>query len=111
MKSPIPAIVTVSLFLLFLFMSATAQAQVQCWPREVLLTDLTNKYKETIVAHAITADNFLLEIFVSPNGTYSVTVMGQDKQMCLIGWGRSFELVTPLKPVGNPALYTLGPSQ
>ncbi|MCF8485720.1 MAG: hypothetical protein K9G71_10915 [Rhodobacteraceae bacterium] len=82
-----------------------AQAQSQCAKRDVVLSQLADRYGETRRGMGIAANNSVMEVFAAPEtGTWTITVTLPDGRMCLVASGQGFETMADELPAkGKPA--------
>ena len=74
------------------FASSDVMGQVACGKREAMLKHLGKMYQELPRLSAISRDNNLLEIIVSPKGTWTVLRTSPRGQTCIIDAGNDFTL-------------------
>lgn len=93
--------VLMAVLLLFAIIPS-AQAQLICVKRADLVAHLKNSFQEEINSRGVSENGTLLEIFVSPSGSWTMAATTADGISCLVASGNSFETVKP-KPKENPA--------
>jgi hypothetical protein len=98
-KTPIAAVVLAGLTL-----AGPAAANVQCGKRDIVLTQLTEKYGETRRGIGVAANNAVMEVFASDSsGSWTITVTMADGTTCLVASGQNFEtLAEELPAKGAP---------
>lgn len=84
---------------------ASAQSQRSCGPRDIVVTQLAEKYKETRQSVGIGSNNSMVEMFASDDtGSWTIVVTMPNGLSCLIASGQSFEQVAEALPAkGNDA--------
>ena len=82
------------------FGSTPAAAQSSCGPREQLVKLLADQYKEDPVGIGLAQPGQVLEVFASPNGSWTMVLTMPDGKACLIAAGDNWEMVTKIK--GSP---------
>ena len=71
---------------------------LNCAEREAILAKLTN-YKEEPEAIGLNTDGTLLEVFVSPQGTWTVLFSSPQGQSCIAAIGEAWQLkITSQRP-------------
>ena len=71
-----------------------ASAQQQCGARDALIAHLAERYGETRHAVGLAGETALMELFASDDtGTWTITMMLPDGQMCMMASGSNFESV------------------
>ena len=91
------------------FMAASpilAQGQGNCHPRGSLIDYLQKEHGEIAVAHAVTQNRNLIELFVSRGGTWSLIVSHPTGISCYISYGQGgwhSEPASSPKPKDAPA--------
>lgn len=82
-----------------------AQAQGQCATRDLVLSQLVDRYGETRRGMGLAANNSVVEVFAATEtGTWTITVTMPDGRMCLVASGQGFETMTEDLPAkGKPA--------
>lgn len=81
---------------------APALAQSPCGDRVAIVRMLDEKYHERRIAVGVTAEK-VLEVFVSPAGSWTIALSRPSGLTCLIAAGDGFLLTgtTPKKPTGQ----------
>lgn len=82
-----------------------AQSARNCAPREVVVTRLAEKYKETRRSMGLGANNAVVEVFASQeSGSWTIIVTMPNGVTCLVASGQAFEaLAEALPAAGNDA--------
>lgn len=80
--------------------NAPAGAQSSCGPRGQLVKLLSDQYREDPVGMGLAQPGQVLEIFTSPNGTWSMVMTMPDVKACLVAAEDNWEMVSRIK--GNP---------
>jgi hypothetical protein len=70
--------------------AASAKAQVVCGKRADVLTGFANTYHEVQSAIGIADGGGLIEVLVSPSGTWTMVVTKPGGMTCVIGTGREW---------------------
>lgn len=80
-----------------------ANASPQCGARDVVTTQLAEKYAETRRGIGIANNQSVMEVYASEAGSWTITVTLTDGRMCLVASGQAYETVTEvLPPQGIP---------
>ena len=74
---------------------AAAQYQVQCWPRDVTVETLDRKYGEKPVAMGQVFNGNILEVLISPSGSWSIIITRPNGMACMITSGENWEVLPP----------------
>jgi len=69
---------------------STAAAETVCEPRPVMLKGLTEVYGETPVARALAGPGQIIEVLVSPSGSWTMIVTDILGQACIVGTGEAW---------------------
>ena len=90
------ALVLAVLVIIGAWSMASAQGN-NCFPREVVLTQLAEKYGETRRGVGLTNDGKIFEVWASEGGSWTATVTMPNGMMCVAGAGQAFsgEAVKP----------------
>ena len=79
-----------------------SQAHAQCGDREAVLNNLEEKYSEVPVALGLASNGSVVEIVVSPSGSFTILYTKPGGLMCVMvageGWG-PVKKKTPGDPV------------
>jgi len=78
--------------------SGSTHALAQCAPHDDLLAELARIYKERLFAIGVTSRGALIEITVSPSGTFTVIVTQPPGISCMVMGGEAWELVPLQRP-------------
>jgi len=68
-----------------------------CGARAEMLEILTKNYGEREVAHGLANTGALAQVFVGPNGTWTIVATSPNGMSCLIGAGHAWERTTATK--------------
>ena len=99
MKIASAAILAVS----FLLVAAGASAaEVQCAKHKQLVGLLAKKYSENPVGMGTISEDRFMQIFVSPEGSWTVLVTRTDGQACIVAAGQNWEK-TQVAPRSGPS--------
>jgi hypothetical protein len=74
--------------------SAFAQVpadQVPCGPRDAVVEQLGRTFDEAPAGRGVMLEGALLELFVSPKGTWTVLITNPDKTTCLATAGEAWQ--------------------
>lgn len=83
----------------FLLASQAAHASPQCGQRDLVVTQLTEKYGETRRGMGVANNNSVMEMFASDaSGSWTITVTMPDGRMCLVASGQGYEAMTEELP-------------
>jgi len=76
---------------LVLFFPIIAQAQLPCAPRNEIVTQLAERFRETPEANGITPQGLLLEVFVSKTRSFTVLLTTPQGLSCVAAAGENWE--------------------
>ena len=80
------------LFACLVWGSAAFSQSVNCAPREEIATALLDRFSESQIAIALSADNRLIELFASSNsGSWTLTATDSQGNTCILLFGEAFE--------------------
>lgn len=65
-----------------------------CGNRDEIVRSLTEQFKESAQAVGVVDKNAVLEIFVSPAGTWTIIATGTDGNSCLVSSGEGWDSKT-----------------
>lgn len=82
--------------------STTLAQQLKCWPREMIAGNLERNAGESLAFQAVTAAGALLEIFTSPDGTFTLTFTMPDGLTCPFSVGENWRPVAAAS-TGEPS--------
>jgi hypothetical protein len=68
-----------------------AAAQLACAPRDQIVSQLSQRFKETPEANGITVDGLLLEVFVSEAQSWTILLTSPKGISCIASAGESWE--------------------
>ena len=89
----IAAVVLMAFAVLGLSRPAHAQA-LQCVDHAAVVAGLARHYQEAVVAMGIAANGFMIEVFASDAGTWTIVQTMPGGVSCLVASGGSFEAVS-----------------
>jgi hypothetical protein len=72
---------------------AFAQGELMCAPRDEVVTQLGAQFSEIPVSHGLTGDGMLLEVFASPQGTWTAVLSEPSGVSCLVSGGEAWQSV------------------
>lgn len=82
-----------------LLAAQAAQAANQCGKRDVVVTQLTEKYGETRRGMGVANNNAVMEMFASDtSGSWTITVTTPNGMMCLVASGQGYEAMAEELP-------------
>lgn len=85
-----------------LVVAAPMMVQQACFPRSVVVDGLRQRYDEQVIMRGFTESGlYMIEVFVSPSGTFTVMRTSTRGVSCVIGSGVDFERVEALE--GDPS--------
>ncbi len=87
------------LILAVLLWAAPAQAQAACDDRAKIVPRLAEQYQEQPRGRGVDGRNVLIELFISPNGSWTLLVSQPNGISCLIAAGQGW-LEIPYIPDG-----------
>jgi hypothetical protein len=90
------------LFLLGLATPALGQQAPQCGDRETVVQQLEQMHGEVLTYRAITDNGPVLEVYVSPHGTYTILIAPNDHVLCFANSGQAWS-PTVQQPKGRGA--------
>jgi hypothetical protein len=81
--------------------NAAAQQLRQCGPHDPIVSGLLSKWGEKLVSRGLNKNGNLIEIFASPDGTFTVLgTMAGSNTSCVYDYGKNFKL-EPCSDVGS----------
>jgi hypothetical protein len=84
---------------------AKAQQRPPCGPRAVIVSGLAERFKEVQAARAPTETNTLMELFISPEGSWTIIITNDQQMSCVaVGGTEGFEFVPPEVPKPGEAM-------
>ncbi|WP_226341089.1 hypothetical protein [Gemmobacter serpentinus] len=101
-RTPLRLLFALSLGFGGLILATRAAEAAQCAPREGLIAALADRYDERPQAMGLAANQSVLEVFASPQGSWTVTVTLPDGTACLLASGQYFQTLGA-PPPGDPA--------
>lgn len=84
--------------MIFAIFAAPAFAQQTCAPRQAVLDQLAGRFGETRQSMGIAANGFVVELFATPPGSWTITATRPDGVTCLIASGEAFEAMAERLP-------------
>ncbi|MEO1103682.1 MAG: hypothetical protein AAFW98_08145 [Pseudomonadota bacterium] len=82
--------------------SQEAEARTVCKDRAEIIKVLSNKYKETQRSYGLQSDRRVLELYASPNGSWTAILTMPSGKSCVVASGEAWTTLPEL-PVGEPA--------
>ena len=83
-------VIAASLLLYAIFDIRPAYAEPACADRAIILEDRAKLYSERPQAIALSADGKVIEVLVSPSGSWSILVNHPNRQTCVVAIGESW---------------------
>lgn len=83
-------VIAASLLLYAIFDIRRAHAEPACGDRTEILEELAKLYSEKPQAIALSADGKVIEVLVSPSGSWSILVNHPNRQTCVVANGESW---------------------
>lgn len=80
-----------------LLATAASAAAAPCGPREMIAKELAGTFKETRTALGLLASGEVLEIFVSPSGTWTALISQPSGWACIVASGEAWAQLPPPK--------------
>lgn len=74
-----------------------------CAPRDVVIKDLTEKYREKPVAMGFVNDKIIMEAYLSKQQTWTILLTRADGMTCLVASGEAWEFTTDAFQSGDPS--------
>lgn len=81
-----------------------ADADMPCHHRSDVVTRLSVQYDEHPVSHGLTTAGQMVEVFVSPYGTFTIVVTRHNGRSCLIAAGRGWQTIPTDRELTDPLL-------
>lgn len=72
---------------------AVARGELMCAPRDEVVKQLGAQFSETPVSRGLTGDGMLLEVFASPQGTWTAVLSEPTGVSCLVSGGEAWQSV------------------
>jgi hypothetical protein len=72
-------------------LASPAQAQGRCGPHDAIVKVLAGKYQENRHALGLINEKAVMEVFISPKGTWTMLVTDQRGLTCIIAAGDAWE--------------------
>lgn len=70
-----------------------AQGELMCAPRDEVVKQLGLQFSETPVSRGLTGDGMLLEVFASPQGTWTAVLSEPTGVSCLVSGGEGWQSI------------------
>jgi hypothetical protein len=80
-------------------MALPAHAQGQCGPRDQVVKVLNAKYKESQRALGLINEKAMMEVYISPTGTWTMVITNHVGVTCILAAGESWDEM-PAKALG-----------
>lgn len=81
---------------------AFAQGDLMCAPRDEVVKQLGAQFSETPVSRGLTGDGMLLEVFASPQGTWTAVLSEPTGVSCLVSGGEAWQSIDHSVRAGAP---------
>ena len=91
------SIAAAAFVVLFIVLATAALAQAQCGPHSRIVEVLAGKYGEAPKAIGTVNSRWLMEVYVSDAGSWTVLVTSADGTSCIVASGSDWEDV-PFEP-------------
>jgi hypothetical protein len=78
---------------------ARAQEQQQCGPRDQVVKVLNAKYQESQRALGLINEKAMMEVYISPAGTWTMVVTNEQGMSCVLAAGEAWDEM-PAKALG-----------
>ena len=78
-----------------LYFSGMANAQSQCGPRDGIVSQLAQRFQEVPAGRGAIGEQALMELFLSPSGSWTILGTDSQKRSCVVMGGDAFEFVAP----------------
>jgi hypothetical protein len=85
-------------FVTFVILSYPAAAQQQCAPVAEALTNLAERYGETVRIRGLTTGGNVLLITAAPGGGWTAIEVKPGGEACMVSAGEAFETIAPVAP-------------
>ena len=72
--------------------ASPAIAEPFCLPRAELIAQLDSKYQERQTVIAMESRGMMLEVYVSPGGTFTVVAVSPDMRACVVAFGTDWKM-------------------
>lgn len=82
--------------------STEAEARTVCKQRSEIVKILSKKFKETQQSFGLQSDRRVLELYASPNGSWTAILTLPSGQSCVVASGEAWTTLPPV-PIGEPA--------
>jgi hypothetical protein len=80
---------------------AAQGVELKCWPRDQLFARLGAQHGETLTHQGVTANGRLVEVLVSPGGTFTAFITLPSGLACPFAAGDGWHEVMPAEPPGE----------
>lgn len=77
--------------IVFALATGSAMAQTLCGNHDDMVSKLANEFSETRVGIGLSDNGRVLELFASPNGTWTILVTPPKGLTCMVETGQSWE--------------------
>jgi hypothetical protein len=75
-----------------------------CGPRDSIIKELGRTFEEVPMGRGLAGDGTVLEVLVSPQGTWTILVSTADGKSCFATAGEGWQQVAPGLPTGGHAV-------
>jgi hypothetical protein len=83
-----------------LLIAPTALAQPVCGSHKMVAENLQKTYAETLVSMGVTVGGAVVEVYASPDGTWTLVITQPNGVTCLIAAGKDWENLPKLAKGG-----------
>lgn len=80
-----------TLLLVAIFLAPTAEAQPICGPHKMISENLKKKFTETPKSMGVTNSGSIVEVYLSPKGSWTLVMTQPNGMSCLIAAGQDWE--------------------
>ena len=80
-----------ALFVGWLSVPSVAEAQIVCGERSTLAEALEKRHSELPVSMGLSSSGAMIEVFASPNGSWTIIMTQPSGLSCLVASGESWE--------------------
>ena len=88
-------IVAVLLAIVGALLSSPAEGQVACGPHDAITPQLLAQFAEVPVGLGLTNDGLLLELYASPDGTWTALISNPAGVSCIVSFGVGWQSKGP----------------
>lgn len=78
-----------------ILLCSPALAEPQCMDRATLIAQLDTQYNERQTVIAMEGRGMMLEVYVSPEGSFTVVAVSPDMRACVVAFGTDWKMTAP----------------